>query len=138
LPYAMLSQIDPLNRTVSCKTDLIAQRLLRQLAHIDAVDLYDARGRIVKTRNKIDDGRLSGSCRPHQRNSGARLDMQIYIGQHWRVRAVREIHVLEVNRSFQARSDSRTRSIAHLVIGADNLLNPFVSHIGLGVGVHDF
>ena len=77
-PKAMLSEIVPEKRKPSCGTmpELRAQRVLRDVAQVVAVDEHAAAGRVVEAGHELGEGGLPGAGRADQRDGLARRDVE--------------------------------------------------------------
>ena len=69
----------------------------RHVARVDAADAHVAAGRVVETRQQIEQRRLARAGRAADRDDLARLDDEVEPAQHVRLAAVGEVHGLEAH-----------------------------------------
>ena len=84
--------------------------------HRVAVDADFAAVYIVKTHQKLDDGRLAGACRPDDGDHFSWLDLGVEIVDDDLIRLIAELHVVEGHLAFYASDFHRIRHITGLFL----------------------
>ena len=98
-PNAMFSAIEPGEEEALLRHDpeLRAQRRLRDLAEVGAVDRDAARARVVEAREQLRDRRLAGARVPDERDGRSCRDVEVEVVEDVRQLAVAEADVLEAD-----------------------------------------
>ena len=106
--------------------ELTAERVLRDVAEIVAVDRDPALGRVVEAREELRDRRLAGACLADERDRRARRDVEVEPVQHLReLRPVPEADALEADVAVDPRQLDRVLRVHDLwllVEHADDLV----------------
>ena len=109
--------------------ELVAQRVLRHVVEVDAVDRDPAARRLVEPREQLRDRRLAGAGVADERDRRPRRDVEVDPVQHLLAdsppRAVREVDVLEADVALDVRERLRAGPVDDLrllVEHADDLV----------------
>ena len=99
---------------------LLAQRALRDVAHVVAVDEDLARLRVVEAGEQLDDCGLAGAGGADERDGPAGRDDQVDVVQHGLVRVVAEGDVAELDLPVRVRQVHGIGCIEHVGVGVDH------------------
>ena len=102
---------------------LLAQRALRHVAHVVAVDEDFAHLRVVETGEQLDDRRLAGAGGAHERDSPTCRDDQVDVVQHRVVGVVPEGDAAELDLPAGIRQVDGVRRIQHVRVGVEHCVD---------------
>src|SRR5262249_18773086 len=111
------------NRLLQNKTDLLAQRIQTEVAHVLSINPDMPPKRIVEARYETDDGRFASAGRPDERGVLTRFDAQAEVFQHRLAIVITKIDVVEFDLTSESRRGSRAGTLAHAVFRVDQLLD---------------
>ena len=102
--------------------ELPPQRLLRDVAEVDAVDRDAALGRVVEAGDQLRDRRLAGAGVADERDGRPGRDVEVDAVQHLGAGAVGEVDVVEADVAADlGRARSRRRLVGHLRLLVEHL-----------------
>ncbi len=93
--------------------DLVAQRVERDRAHVDAVDQHLPVRRVIEAGDEVEHGRLAGAGRPQQGDDLAGLRFERHILQHGMAFRVGKMDVLEADGAVDWRHGHGVAGILH-------------------------
>ena len=112
-------------RVLQHEAHLVAQRLQREAANVQTVDLHVSRLGVEEARDETGDCRLACAGRPDDRRDLARLDPRADVFQYLRDAVVAERDMVEFDQTSEGRGLPRARQVPDAAFHLQELLDAF-------------